>query len=149
MNKVIMIGRLAKDPELRFTSNGKAVANFRLAVNRTFSKDDEADFFNVVVLGKTAENCANYIAKGRLVGLEGRLQNRTYETQAGEKRYVTEIIASNVKFLDYGKDKNSSGKKQNSKQNNRKNTSEDSDFENVDIDISEFEAMDEDEGIPF
>ena len=100
MNRVILIGRLARDPELRFTQSGKSVANFSVAVNRPFSKDGEADFFNIVVWGKTAENCANYLAKGRLVALEGRLQNRSYETQTGEKRYITEIVANTVKFLD-------------------------------------------------
>ncbi len=138
MNRVILIGRLARDPELRFTSSGKAVANFSVAVNRTFSRDGEADFFNIVVWGKIAENCANYLAKGRLVGLEGRLQNRTYETQAGEKRYVTEIIANNVEFLDWG----DRGKKTTP-------TKQEDDFESVDIDINEFQAMDEDEDIPF
>ncbi|MFW5647555.1 MAG: single-stranded DNA-binding protein [Candidatus Alkaliphilus sp. MAG34] len=138
MNRVILIGRLAKDPELRFTANGKAVANFRLAVNRIFSRDAEADFFNIVVWGKTAENCANYLAKGRLVGLEGRIQNRTYETQAGEKRYITEIVAENVKFLDWG-----------SKGKQTAPARKDDDFESVDIDINEFQAMDEDEEIPF
>ena len=139
MNRVILIGRLARDPELRFTANGKAVANFSVAVNRIFSRDAEADFFNIVVWGKTAENCATYLAKGRLVGLEGRLQNRTYETQAGERRYVTEVIADNVKFLDWGggKGKQTAPAKQ------------DDDFESVDIDINEFQAMDEDEDIPF
>lgn len=138
MNRVILIGRLARDPELRFTSSGKAVANFSVAVNRTFSRDGEADFFNIVVWGKIAENCANYLAKGRLVGLEGRIQNRTYETQAGEKRYVTEIIANNVEFLDWG-----------DREKKTTPTKQEDDFESVDIDINEFQAMDEDEDIPF
>lgn len=102
MNKWIGIGRLTKDPELRFTQTGKAVAKFGLAIDRPFNKD-ETDFFNIVVWGKSAENCANYIEKGRLVAVEGRVQNRSYETNSGEKRYITEIIASNVKFLDWGK----------------------------------------------
>ncbi|HZX20750.1 MAG TPA: single-stranded DNA-binding protein [Clostridia bacterium] len=138
MNRVILIGRLATDPELRFTANGKAVANFRIAVNRIFSKEKEADFFNIAVWGKAAENCANYLAKGRLVGLEGRLQTRTYETQTGERRYFTEVIADNVEFLDWGdKGRQTAAAKQ------------DNDFASVDIDISEFQAMDEDEDIPF
>ena len=102
MNKVILIGRLTRDPELRFTPSGKAVATFSIAVNRPYSKEKEADFFNVVVWGKSAENCANYLAKGRLVGLDGRLQSRSYETQTGEKRYVTEVIADQVEFLEWG-----------------------------------------------
>ena len=138
MNRVILIGRLATDPELRFTANGRAVANFRIAVNRIFSKEKEADFFNIAVWGKPAENCANYLAKGRLVGLEGRLQTRTYETQTGERRYFTEIIADNVEFLDWG-----------DKGRQAAATKQDNDFASVDIDISEFQAMDEDEDIPF
>ncbi|MDQ4679551.1 single-stranded DNA-binding protein, partial [Stenotrophomonas maltophilia group sp. RNC7] len=103
INRIVLIGRLAKDVDLKYIQSGKAVATFSIAVNRTFSKEKEADFFNVVVWGKSAENCANYLAKGRLVGLEGRLQTRSYETQTGEKRYVTEVIADNVEFLEYAK----------------------------------------------
>ncbi len=130
MNRVILIGRMARDPELKFIQSGKAVATFSIAVNRSFSKEKEADFFNVVVWGKTAENCANYLAKGRLVGLEGRLQSRSYEAQTGEKRYVTEVIADNVEFLEWGDKKqetNSTG----------------------DFNYDEFQAIDDDEDIPF
>lgn len=135
MNRVILIGRLARDPELRFTASGKAVATFSIAVNRPFSKEKEVDFFNIVVWGKSAENCANYLAKGRLVGLEGRLQTRSYETQTGDKRYVTEVIADNVEFLEYAKSETPA-------RNNN-------DFGSVDIDMSEFTAMNDDEDIPF
>lgn len=102
MNSVILIGRLTKDPELRFIAeSGKAVATFTIAVNRPFSKDkDKADFFRVVVFGKSAENCANFISKGRLVGVQGRIQNNNYETQTGEKRYTTEVVADRVEFLE-------------------------------------------------
>jgi len=141
MNRVILIGRLARDPELRFTQSGKSVANFSVAVNRPFSKDGEADFFNIVVWGKTAENCANYLAKGRLVALEGRLQNRTYETQTGEKRYITEIVANTVKFLDWGDRGGKPAAPTKQEQGD--------DFEDIDIDINEFQAMDEDEDVPF
>ena len=136
MNKVILIGRLTRDPELRFTPSGKAVATFSIAVNRPYSKEKEADFFNVVVWGKSAENCANYLAKGRLVGLDGRLQSRSYETQTGEKRYVTEVIADQVEFLEWGNKEGQSSTGRN-------------DFGSVDIDISEFQAMNDDEDIPF
>ncbi|MFT9498265.1 single-stranded DNA-binding protein [Anaerosolibacter sp.] len=109
MNQVILIGRLGKDPDLRFTAgSGKAVATFSLAVNRPFSKEKEADFFRIVVFGKTGENCANYLAKGRLVAVQGKLQNNNYETQSGEKRYTTEVIADQVEFLEYGEKKNAS-----------------------------------------
>src|SRR5690554_3282669 len=108
MNSVVLIGRLARDPELRFTASGKAVATFSIAVKRTFSKTNEADFFNVVVWEKAAENCANYLAKGRMVGIEGRLQSRTYETKTGEKRYITEVVANQVEFLEWGNKENRS-----------------------------------------
>ncbi|MCK9267580.1 MAG: single-stranded DNA-binding protein [Alkaliphilus sp.] len=141
MNRVILIGRLARDPELRFTQSGKSVANFSVAVNRPFSKDGEADFFNIVVWGKIAENCANYLAKGRLVAIEGRLQNRSYETQTGEKRYITEIVANTVKFLDWGD--------RGGRTTVPIKQEQEDDFEDIDIDINEFQAMDEDEDVPF
>ena len=104
MNIAILIGRLTKDPELRYIpSTGKAVATFGLAVDRPFTTKDgqkQTDFFNIVVWGKIAENCANYLAKGRLAAIKGQIQNRSYDTQAGEKRYVTEIIADTVQFLE-------------------------------------------------
>ncbi len=101
MNSVILIGRLTKDPELRYIPNsGTAVTNFTVAVDRPFSKEKIADFFRVVVFGKSAENCSNYLSKGRLVGVSGRLQNNNYETQTGEKRYTTEVIAERVEFLE-------------------------------------------------
>lgn len=109
LNQVVLIGRLAKDPELRFTSgSGKAVATFTLAVDRGFGRDNEADFFRVVVWDKQGEHCANYLSKGRLVAVQGRLQNNNYETATGEKRFSTEVVATNVKFLDRG-NKNEQG----------------------------------------
>ena len=104
MNVAILIGRLTKDPELRYIpSTGKAVATFAIAVDRPFTSKDgqrQTDFFNIVVWGKIAENCANYLSKGRLVGIKGQIQNRSYYTQNGEKRFVTEIIADTVQFLE-------------------------------------------------
>lgn len=101
MNKVILAGRLATDPEVRYTQSGKAVASFRLAVNRRFSHDQEntADFFNIVAWQKLAEICSNNLVKGRQVLVEGRLQVRSYDAQDGSKRYVTEIIANEVEFM--------------------------------------------------
>lgn len=106
MNHIVIIGRLTKDPELRYTPNGVAVGNFVIAVDRQFSRDGnkETDFIPVVVWQKLAENCANHLKKGRLVAVEGRLQIRSYDTQDGQKRRVAEIVASNVQFLDRGKD---------------------------------------------
>lgn len=141
MNSVVLIGRLARDPELRFTTSGKAVATFSIAVNRPFSKTKEADFFNVVVWGKSAEHCANYIAKGRLVGIQGRLQSRSYDAPNGEKRYVTEVVADQVEFLEWG---NRDGQSQPPSQPGRFN-----DFSSADIDLNDFEAIDDDEDIPF
>lgn len=99
LNRVILIGRLTRDPELRYTPNGTAVASFTIAVDRKF-KREETDFVPIVVWSKLAEHCANYLAKGRLVAVEGRLQVRSYETQDGQKRWVTEVIGEDVRFLD-------------------------------------------------
>lgn len=106
MNLAILIGRLTRDPELRYIpSSGKAVTTFSIAVDRAYTGKDgqkQTDFFNIQVWGKMAENCANYLAKGRLVAVRGQIQNRSYETNTGEKRYVTEIQAENVQFLEWG-----------------------------------------------
>lgn len=109
MNKVILIGRLTKDPELKFTpGNGTAVATCTLAVDRRLPNKDgqrEADFIPVVIWGKQAENTANYVSKGRLIGVSGRIQVRSYDSKDGTKRYVTEVIAEEVQFLDRGNTK--------------------------------------------
>jgi single-strand DNA-binding protein len=103
MNHVILIGRLTRDPELRYTPNGVAVANFTLAVDRPYTNQEgerEADFIPIVVWQKLAETCANHLHKGRLVAVDGRLQIRSYETQDGQRRRVAEVVAANVQFLD-------------------------------------------------
>ena len=99
LNKVILIGRLTRDPELKYTPNGVAVCSFTLAIDRKFNKN-ETDFIDIVVWRGLAENCANYLHKGRLTAVEGRLQIRTYETQEGQKRKVSEVIADDVRFLE-------------------------------------------------
>lgn len=102
MNKVILIGRLTKDPELKFTQGtGTPVATFTLAVDRRFKKEGQqnADFIPVVVWGKIAENTANYMSKGGLISVAGRIETRSYEAKDGSKRYVTEVVADEVKFL--------------------------------------------------
>jgi single-strand DNA-binding protein len=102
MNKVVLIGRLTRDPELRYTGNNTPVASFTLAVNRNFSNQQgerEADFINVVVWRKQAENVKNYLSQGSQAAVEGRIQTRSYDDQNGQKRYVTEIVADNVEFL--------------------------------------------------
>jgi len=103
LNCVVLIGRLTKDPELRYTPSGVAVASFTLAVDRSWLNqqgEKEADFIPIVVWRKQAENCANYIGKGSLVAVQGRIQVRTYEAKDGQRRWVTEVIADNVRFLD-------------------------------------------------
>ena len=101
MNIAILVGRLTRDPELKFLQSGKAVCKFTLAVDKPFG-DKEADFIPITVWGKIGEACGNNLGKGRLVAVSGRLQIRTYEKD-GQKRYITEVVASEVKFLDYGK----------------------------------------------
>lgn len=103
LNRVILIGRLTKDPELRYTPAGVAVAQFTLAVDRQFSgnrEEREADFIPVVTWRQLAETCANYLRKGRLAAVEGRIQVRNYENNEGRRVYVTEVIADNVRFLE-------------------------------------------------
>ncbi|WP_409343658.1 single-stranded DNA-binding protein [Paenibacillus sp. MBLB4367] len=103
LNRVILIGRLTRDPELRYTPAGVAVTQFTLAVDRPFSnqqKEREADFIPVVVWRQQAEHCANYLRKGRLAAVEGRMQVRNYDNNEGRKVYVTEVVADNVRFLE-------------------------------------------------
>ena len=102
MNKVFLIGRLTRDPELRYTSSNIATASFSIAVDRNFTNQNgerEADFINIVVWRKQAENVKNYLTKGSQVAIDGRIQTRSYDGQDGQKRYVTEVVADNVQFL--------------------------------------------------
>jgi len=103
INRVVLVGRLTRDPELRQTQTGISVASFSLAVNRTFTNQSgqrEADFVPVVVWRKQAENVAQYVSKGALVGIEGRLQTRSYDAADGSKRFVMEVVADSVQFLE-------------------------------------------------
>ena len=103
MNKVILVGRLTKEPEVRYTPTGKAVASCTLAVNRGFTTKDnaqEADFIPIVVWGNSAEFCGNNLNKGSKVLVDGRLQVRSYDAKDGSKRYVTEVIANNLEALE-------------------------------------------------
>jgi single-strand DNA-binding protein len=111
MNHITLIGRLTRDPELRYTPNGVAVTNFDLAVDRPGEKK-ETDFIRIIAWQKTAELCANYLKKGRQVAVEGRLQIRSYEAQDGQKRRVAEVVANQVQFLDRKDDKAESKPKQ-------------------------------------
>lgn len=103
INNVVLVGRLTKDPDLRYTASGSAVATFTLAVNRNFTNqngDREADFINCVIWRKPAETMANYARKGTLLGVVGRIQTRNYENQQGQRVYVTEVVCENFQLLE-------------------------------------------------
>jgi single-strand DNA-binding protein len=104
LNKVMLIGNVGKDPEMRYTANGKAVTTFSLACNRTHNTPDgerreETDWFDIVTWDKLAELCSQFLQKGRQAYVEGRLQTRSWEGQDGQKRYRTEVVAQTVLFL--------------------------------------------------
>jgi single-strand DNA-binding protein len=104
LNRSILIGRLTRDPELRYTQTGVATCTFTLAVDRPFSggegREKETDFIPIVTWRQLGETCANYLKKGRLTAIEGRIQVRNYENNEGKRVFVTEIIADNVRFLE-------------------------------------------------
>ena len=103
MNKAILIGRLTRDPELRYTSSGRAVCQFSIAISRNYTNQQgqrDTDFINCVVWDKQAENLAKYITKGRLIAVDGRIQTRNYDNNEGKKVYVTEVLANNIQFLE-------------------------------------------------
>ena len=107
VNKVIIVGNLGADPELRYTQGGQAVANFRVATNEKWTNkegegQERTEWHRIVVWGRQAENCEKYLSKGRQVYVEGRLQTREWEDRDGNKRYTTEIVAQNVQFLSGG-----------------------------------------------
>ena len=150
INNVVLVGRLTKDPDFRYTGNGTAVATFTLAVNRNFtnqSGEREADFINCVIWRKPAETLTNYAKKGVLIGVTGRIQTRSYDNQQGQKVYVTEVIADNFQLLE-SKNADSSQNTQGSgvtnsqtnnytrNQQNSNNASSDP-FSNSSIDISD------------
>ncbi len=102
LNRIVLIGRLTADASIRYTPNGKAVTTFTLAVDRQFKNqqgEKEVDFVNIVAWGSLAELCANYLSKGKLAACDGRLQIRSFDGQDGQKRWVTEVVADNVRFL--------------------------------------------------
>ena len=138
LNKVCLVGRLTRDPELRFIpESGTPVATFTLAVNRNFKNrqgEIEADFIPIVVWRKLAELCANYLSKGRLVAVCGRIQTRSWEDESGRRRYVTEVVADEVSFLDRGSGSSSEAKKQK--------------YEDFNVD-DDFFPIDEDADLPF
>ena len=150
INNLTLVGRLTKDPELKYTGNGTAVATFTLAVNRNFtnqSGEREADFINCVIWRKPAETLANYAKKGVLIGVTGRIQTRSYDNQQGQKVYVTEVIADNFQLLESKKADSSQNTQgsgvSNSQTNNytrnqqNRNNDESDPFSNPSIDIDD------------
>ena len=137
LNRVVLVGRLTKDPELRYTSNGVAVANFTIAVNRPFTNQQgerEADFINGVVWRRPAENLANFMSKGSLVGIDGRVQTRNFEGQDGKRVFVTEVVADSVQFLEtkgsgQGSGNNNKPSNQNQSSNNGNQSNQPGPFE--------------------
>lgn len=119
MNNVVLIGRLVRDPELRYIPSGTATCNFTLAVNKDLSRDKKeemesknqstADFIRIVVWGKMGENAANYLAKGRLVGIQGRINTGSYNKDDGTKVYTTDVVATKVEFLERADKQSSDG----------------------------------------
>lgn len=139
LNKVVLIGRLTRDPDTRVLSSGSSVSTFTLAVDRTFkSRDGErgTDFIPIVAWGKTAELCGQYLAKGRQTAVSGRIQTRSYDANDGSKRYVTEVVAEEVTFLG---SRNDAGRSNNSYQ------SQDNEFG---VPMDGFSEMDDDD-MPF
>jgi single-strand DNA-binding protein len=107
VNKAILVGNLGRDPEVRFTAGGKAVANFRIATSEVFSdaqgqRQERTEWHNIVVWGKQAETCGQYLQKGRQVYIEGSIRTRQYDDKEGNKRYITEVVAQRVQFLGGG-----------------------------------------------
>ncbi|MFT9052069.1 single-stranded DNA-binding protein [Liquorilactobacillus nagelii] len=133
MNRTVLVGRLTKDPDLRYTSSGTAVASFLLAVNRSFknqSGEREADFINCIIWRKAAENFANFTHKGSLVGVDGRIQTRNYENKEGNRVYVTEIIVENFDLLE---SKSSNQNSQPGQQNNQHSNNDPIDIQDDDL----------------
>ena len=150
INNVVLVGRLTKDPDLKYTGNGTAVATFTLAVNRNFtnqSGEREADFINCVIWRKPAETLANYAKKGVLIGVTGRIQTRSYDNQQGQRVYVTEVVADNFQLLESKKadsSQNTQGSGASNSQTNNytrnqqnRNNDESDPFGNSSIDISD------------
>ena len=145
INRVVLVGRLTKDPEFRTTQSGVDVANFTLAVNRNFTNaqgEREADFINVVVFRKQAENVNNYLSKGSLAGVDGRIQSRSYENNEGKRIFITEVVADSVQFLEPKGNNNqniSQGQQTGTRKQQTGNVSNDNPFANANgpIDIGD------------
>ncbi|EAG7363119.1 single-stranded DNA-binding protein [Listeria monocytogenes] len=159
MNRVVLVGRLTKDPDLRYTPAGAAVATFTLAVNRPFKNgqgEQEADFIQCVVWRKPAENVANFLKKGSLTGVDGRVQTRNYEGNDGKRVYVTEIVAESVQFLEpkqnavEGSTPNNNQNEANYSNNNKNGSYRASSSQNSDSFANEGKPIDiSDDDLPF
>ncbi|HAB7539077.1 TPA_asm: single-stranded DNA-binding protein [Listeria monocytogenes] len=159
MNRVVLVGRLTKDPELRYTPAGVAVATFTLAVNRPFKNgqgEQEADFIQCVVWRKPAENVANFLKKGSLTGVDGRVQTRNYEGNDGKRVYVTEIVAESVQFSEpkqnavEGSTPNNNQNEANYSNNNKNGSYRASSSQNSDSFANEGKPIDiSDDDLPF
>lgn len=147
MNSVVLIGRLARDPELRFVpGSGMAVANFTMAIDKGLTREKKqefesqgkptADFVRIVVWGKQAENCSQYLAKGKLVAVQGSIQTGSYKTTTGETRYTTEVLANRVEFLEWGEKTQSSSPKGD-------------DFSFGSNNFEEYQSIEDDDDVPF
>jgi single-strand DNA-binding protein len=124
INRTVLVGRLTRDPELKYTNSGRAVASFNVAVNRQFTNSQgerEADFINCVIWNKTAENFCNFTRKGSLIGIDGRIQTRSYDNQQGTRVYVTEVVAENFSLLESKNSNQNEQFEQNRPQNDRQN----------------------------
>ncbi|MFH5606204.1 single-stranded DNA-binding protein [Listeria monocytogenes] len=159
MNRVVLVGRLTKDPDLRYTPAGAAVATFTLAVNRPFKNtqgEQEADFINCVVWRKPAENVANFLKKGSLAGVDGRVQTRNFEGNDGKRIFVTEIVAETVQFLEpkqnavEGSTPNNNQNEANYSNNNKNGSYRASSIQNSDSFANEGKPIDiSDDDLPF
>lgn len=159
MNRIVLVGRLTKDPDLRYTPAGVAVATFTLAVNRPFKNaqgEQEADFINCVVWRKPAENVANFLKKGSMAGVDGRVQTRNYEGNDGKRVYVTEIVAESVQFLEpkqnavEGSTPNNNQNEANYSNNNKNGSYRASSSQNSDSFANEGKPIDiSDDDLPF
>ncbi len=156
MNKVILIGRLTKDPEMRTTASGVNSTTFTLAVNRNFTNQNgerEADFLNCVAWRRLAETIAKFCTKGSQVAVEGRIQTRSYDAQDGTKRYVTEIVVDNIDFVGTRRDNNTSSYNP-TVNNNDNNFMESTPIDTTDLSTDPYEALGEevalsDDDLPF
>lgn len=153
INRVVLVGRLTRDPELRYTTNGAAVASFTLAVNRQFTNSQgerEADFIDCVIWRKAAENFVNFTKKGSLVGIDGRIQTRNYENKQGQRVYVTEVVVDNFSLLESRNANSSDGTNDNSNKAPNYNQSKNSNTNVSDPFADNSKPMDiSDDSLPF